>query len=92
MGGDGRVMKDGGDWEATGLKYHLPSTEGTKITLCLLHGSGLIRLHIYPDKFPGWERIPCFQVYLFSSLDQIMVPKHAGACCGVRLSCGHEST
>lgn len=30
MGGDGRVMKDGGDWEATGLKYHLPSTEGTK--------------------------------------------------------------
>lgn len=30
MGGDGRVMKDGGDWEATGLKYHLPHTEGTK--------------------------------------------------------------
>lgn len=30
MGGDGRVMKDGGDWEATGLKYHLPSAEGTE--------------------------------------------------------------
>lgn len=24
MGGDGRVMKDGGDWEATGHKYHHP--------------------------------------------------------------------
>lgn len=92
MGGDGRVMKDGGDWEVTELKYHLPSTEGTKITLCLLHGSRLIRLYLHPEKFPGWERISYFQVYLFPSLDEIMAPKHAGVCCSVRLSSGHEST
>lgn len=83
-------MEATGRRQGSSITYH--PLKGLKITLYLLHGSGLIRLHIHPDKFPGWDRIPCFQVYLFPSLDQIIAPKHAGACCGVRLSCGHEST
>lgn len=52
MGGDGRVMKDRGNWEATGHKYHHP-LKGLKITLYLLRGNGQIKFHFHPVKSPG---------------------------------------
>ena len=49
----GRVMRDGGDWEATGLKYHFLPNEKTKNQPLPLHGTGLVRFHIQPGRAPG---------------------------------------